>query len=145
MGAVVVASLLLPGLSGVTTTHSSDKLFLFLLELQVSQRQLGRPCLPRLAQRHSGRTCDPIHPHDSWRISSEVGCVSAGKIQNQFLGTTRQRESFQRYLQVAQLQNLRILVLCKTLDETGKPFEKCHVELLKVTGEEKIEGGNCSG
>lgn len=57
----------------------------------------------------------------------------------------RQWENFQCYLKVAQLQDLSRLVLWKTLDEHDKPFEKSHLELLKVLKEEKIEGGNCSG
>lgn len=89
--------------------------------------------------------CDPIYPHDSWRISFEVGCVLVGKKHNQFLGTARPWESFQCYLRVAQLQDLSRLVLWKTLDENGKPFEKCHLEFLKDSKEDKIEGGNCFG
>ena len=101
--------------------------------------------MPRVAQWHSGRTCDPIHPDDSWRIRAEVGCVSVEKKQNQFLGTTRQRESFQRYPQVAQLQDLSRLAQWTTVDANGKLLANCHLELLKDSGEKRIAGRNCSG
>lgn len=143
MSAIVVASLLLPWLPGVTTTHLYDKIFLFFPEFEVSQRQLSRAWLPRVAQWHSGGMCDPIHPYDSWGISSEVSCVSAEEKQNQFLGTTRQWESFHCYSRVAQLRDLSRLALWRTVDEKGKSSENCHLELLKDLGEEKIDGGNC--
>lgn len=72
---LVAEFLLLPWLSEVMATDLSDKFFSFIPELQVSQRQLGRVLMPRLTQQCSGSTRDPIHPKDSWRISSEVGCV----------------------------------------------------------------------
>lgn len=101
-----------------------------------------------IAQMSSGafweRTRNPVHPNDSWRIISELA-VSVEKKQNQFLGTTKQWESFQRYPTVAQLQDPSRLVLWKALDVNSKPFEKCHFEFMKISGEENIESGNCSG
>lgn len=71
----VAAFLLLPWLSEIMATDLPDKFFSFISELQVYLRQLDGVLLPRLTQQCSGSTCDPIHPKDSWRIISEVGCV----------------------------------------------------------------------
>ena len=145
MGATVVTSLLPSWLSVVPTTHLSDNLFLFFLELQDPQRQLGRAWLPRWTQGHSGRErVTPFTQTTAEGLSLRLA-VSVEKKKNQFLGTNKQWESFQCYPKVAQLQDLSRLVLWKALDENSKPFEKYHLELMKISGEEKIESGNCSG
>lgn len=142
---MVVTSLLPSWLSVVPTTHLSDNLFLFFLELQDSQRQLERARLPRWAQGRSGRErVTPFTQTTAGGLSLRLA-VSIEKKQNQFLGTTKQWESFQRYPKVAQLQDPSRLVLWKALDVNSKPFEKCHFKFMKISGEENIESGNCSG
>lgn len=125
---LVAAFLLLPWLSEVMATNLSDKFISFISELQVSQRQLGGVLAPRLTQQCSGSTRDPINPKDSWRISSEVGCVCVEEKQNQFLGTTLQQECFLAHPKVAWLQDPGEFLWWEILVENGKTFEnwKCH-------------------
>ena len=90
------------------------------------------------------RTCYPSHSKDSCRISCEAGCVWVETKQNQVPGITKQQKRFQCYPKVAWLQDPSRLVLWEAWDEWSKPFEKCPLEFMKISKEEKIQSGNFS-